>query len=189
MGFGFLQICVKWIVMSAVFYFCVSCSSLNHEVGKRLNLDTDLKLEILSETDINPDEEKKSSPVFIRLYELSSTSAFEKADFIDLYERDVEVLGDTFIAKQELKRMVPNTFREETFVLSSETRFVGLFAEFFNYEDAQAKVFFPVTEANVVRNNVGVKISGNRIQLVNIKHRSPNNRKSNSSTYSVEKEK
>ncbi len=179
---------LKFLMMCMLLASILGCASLNHEVGKRLNLDTDLKIEILSEADINPDEENKPSPVFVRLYELTSTTAFEKADFIDLYERDEETLGDSFIAKQELKRLVPNTFREESFVLSTETRYVGIFAEFFHYENAQAKVFFPVTEANVIRNNVGIKISGNRVQLVNIKHRGANTKR-RSNTYSVEKEK
>lgn len=141
------------------------CSTVNHKVGEALNLDTDLKLEMFAGSEINPDESDQSSPVFIRLYELNSPKAFEKADFIDIYERDEEVLGDTFVAKQELKRVVPSTRRIERFVLSKETRYVALFAEFYNYKDSKAKLHFPVTSSNVIRNAIKINVDGNRIIL------------------------
>ncbi len=140
-----------------------ACSTVNHKVGAALNLDTDLKLEIQAEKLINPDEQDQASPVFIRLYELTDSKLFEKADFIDLYERDEEVLGGSFVKKQELKRVVPNTQREETFVLSKDTRYVALFAEFYSYKNSKSKVFFPITSSNVVRNSIVIKVSGNSI--------------------------
>lgn len=142
------------------------CSTVNHKVGSAFNLDTDLKLEITSSKDINPDEQGKPSPVFIRLYELTGAQAFEKASFIDLYERDEEILGDTFIAKQELKHIVPDQVRSERFVLSKGTRYVALFAEFYRYSDAKAKVVFEVTESNLVRNVVKINVTDNSVTLV-----------------------
>jgi len=142
-----------------------SCTSVNHKVGAALNFDTDLKLEITVGSEINPDENNQSSPVFVRLYELNSTTVFDKADFIDLYERDEELLGATFVAKQELKRLIPNTLRTERFVLNKDTRYVALFAEFFRYKDATAKLVFPITSSNVVRNSIKININGNNITL------------------------
>lgn len=144
-----------------------ACTSVNHQVGSALNLDTDLKLELMTSTDLNPDEKEKPSPVFIRLYELNSTAAFEKADFIDLYESDAAVLGDSLVSKQELKRVTPNTVRVDRLVLKKETQYVALFAEFYRYKDAKAKVIFPVTSSNVVRNAIKVKVVGNEIMIVN----------------------
>ena len=173
------------LILTAAFLIC-GCTTVNREVGGMLNLDTDLKLEILADSDLNPDEGNNPSPVFVRLYELKSTAAFEGADFIDLYEDDAKVLGDSMVAKQELKRVIPNTLRNETFVLSDETKFVALFAEFYQFENAKAKVVFPVTESNVVRNVIGVKLSENIIKLVDIKHRTKSNKRK-SNTYTVEK--
>jgi len=144
-----------------------SCTTVNHSVGKALNLETDLTIELSALADINPDEMQSASPVFVYLYELSSPNTFEAADFIDLYERDQEVLGDSFVSKQELKRILPNSTREERFVLAPETRYVGLFAQFYRYKDANAKLVFPVTSSNVVRNHTKIKISKNTITLGN----------------------
>lgn len=156
---------VRAFVVLAAVLLLASCSTVNHKLGEALNLDTDLKLQILAADEINPDEKNQSSPVFVRLYELSSTQAFEKADFIDIYERDAEVLGDTLVAKQELKRVVPASERIERFVLSKDTRYVGLFAEFFRYKDSRAKVVFEVTSSNVIRNAIEVRVSGNSLSL------------------------
>lgn len=144
----------------------ISCTTVNNKVGEALNLDTDLKLNITALHDVNPDEDSQSSPVFVRLYELSSLKSFDNANFIDIYERDAEILGDTMIAKQELKRIVPGTERIERFVLSKETRYVALFAEFYRYKDSTYKAVFPVTNSNVVRNLVKIKVSENSISLI-----------------------
>lgn len=153
------------LLVSACFIF-VGCSSGSSKVGGVLGLDTNLKLTVNAASDINPDEKDKPSPLFIRLYELKSPQLFEKADFIAMYERDEEVLGADFIAKQELTRFVPGTERTESLVLSKETRYVGLYAEFFDYGNSQYKIVFPVTANNVFRNKVEVRVSGNKLVLV-----------------------
>lgn len=145
-----------------------SCTTVNHKVGSMLNLKTDLKLQILADYNANPDEQNKPSPVVVRLYELKSDRAFKQADFLDIYERDTTVLGGDLVGKHELDYLEPNTYREETLVLSEETKFVGIFAEFFHFENAKAAVVFPVTENNVIRNKIGFKVSGNRVSLVKI---------------------
>lgn len=149
-----------------VFTITTACTSVNHKVGAALNLDTDLKLELNAASNINPDEKEKPSPVFIRLYELKSTAAFDKADFIDLYESDEEILADALVAKQELKRLTPGTQRVDQLVLNKDTEFVALFAEFYRYKDAKAKVVFPVTASNVVRNSIKIEVVENEIKLL-----------------------
>lgn len=177
---------LKWLLVISI-VGAAGCTSVNSKVGSTFGLDSDLRMEILVDENVNPDEQQQPSPVFVRFYELKATNAFESADFIDLYERDEEVLGDTFIAKQELKRLVPSTLVEQDFVLDKETRFVALFAEFYHYENAQAKVFFEVTGSNLIDDSIGVKLSGNRIRLVDIKHeKETGKRRSNS--YSIKKD-
>lgn len=154
------------LVVISLIALLAACTSVNHRVGSALNLDTDLKLELTAAADINPDEKDKASPVFIRLYELKSTATFEKADFIDLYESDEEILADALVGKQELKRLTPATRRTDQLVLSKDTEYVALFAEFYRYKDSKAKVIFPVTASNVVRNSIKIEVTGNEIKLV-----------------------
>lgn len=148
-----------------LFVLMSGCSAINEKVGTRLNLETNLKLQIVASPSVNPDESDRASPVYLRLYQLSDPKAFENASFLDLYEKDKEVLADTFISKQELKRVTPDSSRVERFVLTKGTRYVAIFAEFFKYKEARAKVVFPITSSNVIRDSVKINISGNTMTL------------------------
>ncbi|WP_096086446.1 type VI secretion system lipoprotein TssJ [Agaribacterium haliotis] len=157
---------MRLIVCVCLSVFLLSCQSLNSGVGGMLKLDTDLKLVIQASSDINPDEQENPSPLYLRLYQLKSDNMFEKADFIDLYEQDVDKLGADFLSKQELKPIQPGQSRTESFVLNPQTKYIALFAEFFQYDNASYKLIVPVTSANVIRDSVSVEISENRIQLL-----------------------
>ena len=140
-----------------------ACSSMNTKIGGLFNMDTDLDLTFIADKNINPDANATPSPLFIRMYELKSDKAFKNADFIDIYERDKEVLGDDMLGKQRLKRLIPGEKREKDFVLDPQTHFVGLFAEFQSYKDATYKVIIPVEPTNVVASSSVVRVSGNII--------------------------
>ena len=140
-----------------------ACSSLNSAVGGLFGADTDLTLSFKVESDINPDENKTPSPLFIRMYELKSPKLFSKANFIDIYEQDKEILGADFVGVQKLKRLKPGEDRENSFVLSKDTKYVGLYAEFLEYKNAKYKLVIPVVQHDVIGTTINIKISGNRI--------------------------
>jgi type VI secretion system protein VasD len=145
----------------------VSCSTMNTKIGGMLNLDTDLDLTFKTDSNINPDENDTPSPLYIRMYELKSDKSFKNADFIDLYERDKEVLGADMLAKQRLKRLIPGEKREKDFVLNPQTHYVGLYAEFQKYKDSTFKVIIPVEPTNVIASSSVVHVSGNTISATN----------------------
>lgn len=157
---------IALISVALSFLFLSGCESVNSGFGGVLNLDTDLKVTFDVSSDINPDEAGRSSPLYVRLYQLKSDTLFEKTDFIDLYEQDAEKLKADFVSKQELKLLKPGEDRIETFVLNEETLYIGFFAEFFQYKDAKYKIILPVTANNLIRNSIKVRITGNEIQLV-----------------------
>ncbi len=142
-----------------------ACSSMNSKVGGMLNLDTDLKLEFIVDSNINPDDNANPSPLFVRMYELKSRQKFDKADFIDLFERDKAVLGDSLIARHKLRRFAPGESREETLLLDANTRYIGLYAEFLQYKNSKFSVVIPVEPHNVIRNSAVVRIVENTIRV------------------------
>jgi len=143
----------------------LSCTKVNSGVVGMFNLDTDLKLMLIAGKDINPDEKRSPSPLYIRLYELTSEHAFNKADFMGLYERDEALLGKDMLAKRELNRLVPGESQQEVFVVDPKTRYVALFAEFYEFKNAKYKIIFPVTSKNVVKNTVRIEVTGNSMLL------------------------
>jgi type VI secretion system protein VasD len=154
LGFGLLVYVSAW-------------STMNTKIGGFFNADTDLELTFKADADINPDANGVSSPLYIRMYELKSDKQFKSADFIDLYERDKQVLGADMLGKQRLKRIVPGEERKKNFVLNKNTRFVGLYAEFQKYRNSTFKVIIPIEPTNVFASSSVVHISGNTISAEN----------------------
>jgi len=152
------------IAMILVIMAMSACTELNTKVGGVLHLDSDFKLELMAEADINPDDKNRPSPLFLRMYELKSTKQFQRANFNDLYERDADVLGSDLVAKQTLKRLKPGDERTDRFVLKPETRYVGIYAEFLQYKDAKFKIIIPIAPTNVIASSAVVRITGNTIR-------------------------
>ncbi|MCK4709775.1 MAG: type VI secretion system lipoprotein TssJ, partial [Gammaproteobacteria bacterium] len=152
---------ISKIIISVIVIFTVSmltaCQTINSKVGGYLDLDTDLEINFIVEADINPDEAGNPSPLFIRMYQLKKAKMMDKADFIELYERDKETLGADLVTKHELKRFKPGESRTEHFVLEKSVNSVALFAEFLNFKDSKFKLVFPVVANNVFRNNVTIR--------------------------------
>lgn len=154
------------LYITATLLLLTSCEAMNTKVGGVLDLDTDFKLTFVVDNNINPDDSKIPSPVIVRMYELKSTKLFEKANFIDLYERDVEVLGESMIGQQSLKAIQPGEARSANFVLSKDTQYIGLYVEFLQFENAKYKVTIPIAQTNVVSSYAEVQLSENTISIL-----------------------
>jgi type VI secretion system protein VasD len=156
----------RWLWMGVLVTVLSACTSLNTKVGKMLNFDTDLTLTFKVDADINPDDQKTPSPLFIRMYELKSTKLFDSASFLDLFERDKETLGADMIAKQRLKRIKPGEDTDISFVLDAKTQFIGLYAEFSEYKNSSFKVVIPIASHNVVASSATIHIAGNALSVL-----------------------
>ncbi|RDH83838.1 MAG: type VI secretion system lipoprotein TssJ [endosymbiont of Galathealinum brachiosum] len=154
---------LKLILITSFFAVLTACQSMNGAVGGYFGLDTDLEITFEVDADTNPDELGKPSPVFIRMYELKSKKMMKKSDFIELYERDKEVLGADMLAVHKLKHFKPGDNRSEHFVLSPKTHYVALYAEFLEYKHSKYKLIIPVVANNVFRNSVSIRVSGNEL--------------------------
>ncbi len=130
-------------------------------------MDTDLEIRFKVDADVNPDEDGRPSPLFIRMYQLKSAKTFSRANFIDIYERDKEVLGEDMISVHKLRRIKPGESRSKNFVLSKEARYIGLFAEFLRFKNSSYKILLPVVPTNVVGTTEEVRVSGNRLINMN----------------------
>jgi type VI secretion system protein VasD len=117
-------------------------------VGKFFDWDTEVEVKFTVETDTNPDDSNNNqpSPLVVRIYELADKDQFERARFRDIYFDDKKILGDAYIKKHTLKPLLPGTTRLDQFQLKKGTAYVGLFAEFVQYKDADFRVVIPVDE-------------------------------------------
>jgi len=157
----------KFVFVCCMLLMAVSCTMMNTKLGGMVNLDTDFYLDFDVGAYLNPDENNDSSPLSIKLYELNSPTTFEQADFLALYEKDSEVLGGDMVKKQRLESIKPSEKgREGSFVLTKETKYVGLFAEFIRYKNAKYKLVIPVAQNNVISSSAKIQLSGNKMILI-----------------------
>ncbi len=156
---------LKMIFAIGITSYLTACQSMNGAVGGYFGLDTDLQIDFKVDADINPDEIGKASPLFIRMYELKASKMMKKADFIEIYERDKEVLGADVVAMHKLKRFKPGESRTEYFVLDKNAHFVALYAEFLEFKESKYKLVIPVVANNVFRNSVTIRVAGNELIL------------------------
>lgn len=161
----FIPSSFKYFLLVALMGVISGCETVNSKVGTYFELDTDLQIDFIVDSDLNPDESGNASPLFVRMYELKNQTLISKADFIDLYEDDKKVLGADFVTKHDLKRFKPGVNRTEHFVLDKKAHHVALFAEFLDYKDSKYKLVFPVIANNVFRNKVIIRITSNELVL------------------------
>ena len=154
---------LKIFLLLSFIFTITACSSINSSVGGFFNMDTDLEIRFKVDADVNPDDDKKPSPLFVRMYQLKSKKMFRRANFIDLYEKDKDVLGADMISKQKLRRIKPGENRKEQFVLDKKTNFIGLYAEFLDFKKSSFKLIIPVVPTNVVGTSEEVLIAGNKL--------------------------
>ena len=162
-----LSLSYKVLFLTGLIVSLSSCSSINSSVGGFFNMDTDLEIKFKVDADVNPDDDKKPSPLFVRMYQLKSAKMFNKANFIDLYEKDKDVLGADMISKQKLHRIKPGESRSESFVLNKEANYIGLYAEFLQYKNSSFKLLIPVVPTNVIGTSEEVLIAGNKLVYLN----------------------
>lgn len=60
-----------------------------------------VRTQLSSAADSNPDATNRASPVVVRVFELRSDAEFAGADFFALYERERETLGGALIEREE----------------------------------------------------------------------------------------
>lgn len=84
---------------------------------------------------INPDPSNRPSPLVVRLYELSSLGAFERADFFSLYEDDTSILGTDLQGSEELQ-ILPGETKSLERELKPDSKYVAVLAAYRDIENA-----------------------------------------------------
>ena len=95
-----------------------------------------VKATLQADTALNPDLNGRPSPLVIRLYELKSLSVFNSADFFNLFEQDVALLGDELQMRDELA-FQPGEAKILERDLRIETRYLGLIGAYRDIENAR----------------------------------------------------
>jgi type VI secretion system protein VasD len=84
---------------------------------------------------VNPDINGRPSPIVVRLYELKSLSVFNNADFFNLFEQDVALLGGELMMRDEFFFQPGETKLLER-ELQPDTRYLGVIGAYRDIENA-----------------------------------------------------
>jgi type VI secretion system protein VasD len=99
--------------------------------------------DVTAAADLNPSATGRPSPLTVRVYELSTDTAFNRADFLSIYQSEAATLGGDLVAREELV-LQPGESRVLKRTLNERTRFIGLFAVYRAFERAVWRSISPV---------------------------------------------
>lgn len=88
-----------------------------------------LHLDFTARAELNTDDNGKSSPVVIRMYQLKDPKSFESATYNDLVENDQDALGAALLATKEIILKPSNSISVDT-PFDSDAYYVGIVAMF-----------------------------------------------------------
>lgn len=94
-----------------------------------------VKLSIAVSADVNPDSQKRPSPIVVRIYQLKDDAAFKAADFFALYDKEQATLAASLVAREEFE-LKPGEHVTPGFMLSPDTRFIGVAAAYRDIRNA-----------------------------------------------------
>ncbi len=153
------------LLLMAILPALVSCSKQTTKVKDVLGFDTYVKLTFRVSSDVNPDGAGRPSPLILRYYELKSPTLFERANFLDLFENDKEVLGADLIRRHDVKRLVPGLEEHvEDAQISDEAQYIAVYAEFTRYQNSDYYLLIPVKPHSKTKKEI--LITGTSLRLV-----------------------
>ncbi|RLW55513.1 MAG: type VI secretion system-associated lipoprotein [gamma proteobacterium symbiont of Stewartia floridana] len=94
-----------------------------------------VKASLNADKGVNPDINGRPSPIVARIYELKSLSVFNNADFFNLFEQDVALLGDEMLMRDEL-HFQPGESKLLERELQPDTRYLGVIGAYRDIENA-----------------------------------------------------
>jgi type VI secretion system protein VasD len=93
-------------------------------------------LTMIGSADQNPDSSGKAAPVAVRIYQLTQTAKFERADVFALTEHEQQTLGQDNAGSQEFV-LSPGETQTKTFELKPGVQVVGVIVLYRDIDSAQ----------------------------------------------------
>jgi type VI secretion system protein VasD len=123
---------------------------------------TRLELTLVGGPALNPNTQGHASPVIVRIFDLSSTAAFEKADYAGLFEHPGESLQQDILAQEEVV-LRPGDTQEHNRALPPAVEALGVAAAFRDLEHADWRITVPIKPGK--RNFILIDLDQSRIRL------------------------
>lgn len=114
-----------------------------------------LDLMISASKKLNPDIEKRASPIVIRIYQLTQIDTFNNSDFFALYENDQTLLAKDLKYREELE-IQPGQSTTKTLEISANSKYIAVLAAYRDLDKAQWKSFLEIDPLHLQPMNIEV---------------------------------
>ena len=108
---------------------------------------TSVSIRLESGKDLNQNRSGVSSPVNIRIYQLSDDAKFQDADFAKIWDDDESSLEGSLVRKRELD-LAAESNSEFELQVQKGTRFIGVMGLFDKEEDKEWRVVVPIEDVS-----------------------------------------
>ena len=109
-----------------------------------------VKSEITAAADLNPDRNKRPSPVVMLMFQLKAVDAFNNADFFSLYDPAAATIAADMIERTEMT-IQPGDVRPFEAEFDEEARYIGFVAAFHDVENAQWRAVVPLPDKGFMK--------------------------------------
>jgi type VI secretion system protein VasD len=116
-----------------------------------------LELTLAAGGQLNPNAQRRPSPVVVRVFELKTPASFEAANFDGLFERDRETLAAELVARDEFV-LEPGKSQKIDRALKPESKVIGVAVAFRELERATWRT--TVALKPNARNRINVALDG-----------------------------
>lgn len=131
---GFLS--SKIILLLSVMIILVGCGSPK------------VKVNVAADQSINQDNQLRSLPVVMRVYQLSAKTKFEHADFKQLWKTDIELLGAESLSREEYL-IHPGELSTLKVTKQDNVQYIGVVALFRDNVQNHWRLLKPVSQSGL----------------------------------------
>jgi len=126
-----------------------------------------MNLEVSSTANLNMSEENEPLPVVVRIYQLSQAESFRAASFKELWNNDLQTLGNSLLVKEEVV-IDPAQTRKIKIARHERVKHVGVAAIFRQAEKDKWKSLTEVSDSwlgELLGANPQVTLKGNSVTV------------------------
>lgn len=105
-----------------------------------------------------------ANPIVVRLYQLSSRSEFEAADFWGIFNDNAPDLAGVVLDRRSLSPLYPGETRLVAFDLEPDVFYLGAFAEFADFGTQQFHAAVPI-DAERLDNGVTISVTASGVSI------------------------
>lgn len=130
---------LPWLILAMAALVFNGCASLN-PFGPD---PTTVNAELHAADNANPNADGRASPTVVRVYYLTSKTAFENADFFSLYDKDAAVLGSAMLDRHEYE-VKPGSTRKLNTKLPQGAAYIAVVAAYQDIDAARWRAAYAI---------------------------------------------